>query len=189
MKEGLSTCPAAGRTGCTDCRPSPANDLSRFWLANTMRTLTGSLLALAVLAGSISAEDTAATGVAWQPDLKSAHLAAKESGKPILIVFGAEWCTYCHKLEREVINQPETAAYINENFVPLHLDFDKEERVAELLDVKSLPCTVVITANAELLGKYVGYADTPKYTAHLETAHEAFETLQTAAAESETTVR
>lgn len=120
--------------------------------------------------------------VHWQPDLKSAHKLAVAQGKPILLVFGAEWCTYCHKLEEKVIDQPEMAAYINANFVPVHLDADKEKRIVEILDIDSLPCTVVLSPGADLLGKFPGYADAKKYTANLTKSQQAFRELQTAAA-------
>jgi uncharacterized protein YyaL (SSP411 family) len=121
-----------------------------------------------------------AAGVHWQKDLKTAHRLATAQNKPILIVFGAEWCTFCHKLERNVINQPEMAAYINAHFVAVHLDADKDRKVADLLEVDSLPCTVVLSPNADLLGKFKGYFDTAKYTAHLAKAQEAYRELQTA---------
>jgi thioredoxin-related protein len=134
-----------------------------------------------VLAGVASAEGPG-TNVRWQKDLKSAHKLAVSQGKPILIVFGAEWCTYCHKLEKNVIDQPETAAYINANFVAVHLDADREKRIVEILEVDSLPCTVVLSPNADLLGRYTGYADARKFNANLAKSQQAFQELQTAAA-------
>jgi uncharacterized protein YyaL (SSP411 family) len=120
--------------------------------------------------------------VQWQPDLKAAHAAAVAQNKPILIVFGAEWCTYCHKLEREVINQPEMAKYINDNFVPVHLDLDHDKQAAEILKVESLPCTVVVSPKAELLGRVTGYQDADKFGKKLAQAEAKYREVQTAAA-------
>lgn len=145
-------------------------------LASLAALLTGFFVAHSLLqAGS---KDKAL--VRWQPDIKSAHKIALAENKPILLVFGAEWCTYCHKLERETINTPGMAAYINENFVPVHLDADKEQRVTELLDVKSLPCTVVISPKAELLGKFTGYCDAAHYEEKLVKSQEVFRSVKTA---------
>jgi uncharacterized protein YyaL (SSP411 family) len=131
--------------------------------------------------GSLSAEGPG-KNVHWQKDLKSAHKVALAEGKPILLVFGAEWCTYCHKLEQNVIDQPATAAYINANFVAVHLDADHEKRVTDILEVESLPCTVVLSPNADLLGRFEGYAEAAKYTANLEKSVQAHRKLQAAAA-------
>lgn len=155
-----------------------------------MGRLTAVLLAgvIGLTCAAGRAGDTAA-GVQWQKDLKTAHKLAVARNKPILIVFGAEWCTYCHKLERNVINQPEMAAYINEHFVAVHLDADHDKKVAEILDVDSLPCTVVLSPNADVLGKFKGYADARKYSANLTKAEEAYRELQTAAAEGRAVTR
>jgi thioredoxin-related protein len=147
------------------------------------RRLLLSLLTLGTLwIGHTAQGEGPGKHVHWQRDLKAAHKLALAQGKPILLVFGAEWCTYCHKLEKNVIDQPETAAYINANFIPVHLDADKEKKIVEILEVDSLPCTVVLSPAADLLGKFPGYADAKKYTANLAKSQQAFRELQTAAA-------
>lgn len=145
-------------------------------------------LLLTVVSVAVAVEPHA-PNVQWQKDLKSAHKLAVAQNKPILLVFGAEWCTYCHKLERNVLNQPDTAKFINTNFVAVHLDADKETKVMELLEVQSLPCTVVLSPNADLLGKFNGYQDTSKYTQNLTQAQTAYRKLQTAAAAGSTVTR
>lgn len=146
-----------------------------------LRCTLAACLSIAFLhTGSLSAEGPG-KNVHWQKDLKSAHKVALAEGKPILLVFGAEWCTYCHKLEKNVIDQPATAAYINANFVAVHLDADREKRVTDILEVDSLPCTVVLSPNADLLGRYEGYAEAAKYTANLEKSVQAHRKLQSVA--------
>ena len=147
-----------------------------------MSRIIGVTVCAVAMANLVAQAADPGPGVHWQRDLKSAHKLALAQGKPILIVFGADWCTYCHKLERNVINQPETAAYINANFVAVHLDADHDKKVAEILEVDSLPCTVVLSPNAELLGKFKGYAEAPKYTANLNHAQQVYRELQTAKA-------
>jgi thioredoxin-related protein len=151
-------------------------------------SLLSGLVAVLLLA-EVSFAEGPGKNVHWQKDLKSAHKLAVAQGKPILLVFGAEWCTYCHKLEKNVIDQPETAAYINANFIPVHLDADHEKRIVEILEVDSLPCTVVLSPNADLLGKYDGYAEAKKYNANLAKSQQAFRELQTAAASGGTVTR
>lgn len=146
-----------------------------------LRTTLLSGLSMLLLSGLLAAEGPG-KNVHWQKDLKTAHKLALSQGKPILLVFGAEWCTYCHKLEKNVIDQPETAAYINANFIPVHLDADHEKRVVEILEVGSLPCTVVLSPNADLLGRFEGYAEGKKYTANLEKSVAAHRELQATAA-------
>lgn len=138
------------------------------------------LALVAALGVAGRAEPTANSKVQWQPDLKTAHRIANERNQPILIVFGAEWCTYCHKLERDVLNTPATSAYINQNFVPVHLDLDKDKKAAAILKVESLPCTVVISPKAELITKFNGYLDAEKFQRKLAQSQQTFRATQTA---------
>ncbi|MBL8851808.1 MAG: thioredoxin family protein [Planctomycetaceae bacterium] len=96
-------------------------------------------------------------GVEWQSNLKAAHRLAVRDNKPLLIVFGAEWCHFCKKLEEETLAHPALARYINDTYVPVHLDFDKDDRVRDILQVERLPCTILLTKDAEILDRFEGY--------------------------------
>lgn len=98
-----------------------------------------------------------AVAVAWQANLRAAHKVAVQDNKPLLLVFGAEWCHFCTKLEQETLAHPALARYINATYVPVHLDYDKDERVREILEVERLPCTILLTKDAEILDRFEGY--------------------------------
>jgi len=124
-------------------------------------TLAGVAL-LGICAAWIHAAEPASqaagqAAVAWQPNLRAAHKLAVRDNKPLLVVFGAEWCHFCTKLETETLAHPALARYINTTFVPVHLDFDKDERVREILEVERLPCTILLTKDAEILDRFEGY--------------------------------
>lgn len=106
----------------------------------------------------------------WHRDMQKAHQMAINEGKPMLIVFGASWCKFCTKLEKETLTDPRMAQYISRNFVPVHLDLDKEKKVGKILGVKSLPCTVVLSPEADLLGKIVGYKSVESMQEQLQRA-------------------
>lgn len=99
----------------------------------------------------------AARGVHWHHDLQAAHKLAVASNKPLLIVFGAPWCGYCQKLEQETLADPSLAKFVNTEFIAVHQDFEKDHRVAEILEVKSLPTSVILNSDADLLGTIVGF--------------------------------
>ncbi len=148
-------------------------------------TLVAGLLLLA------SAESAMAQGlfsrkaeIKWQPNLKAAHDVAAKDGKPILIVYGADWCGFCKKLERETLADQDLVKYINERYVAVHLDLDRDKRVAEILEVSSLPCTVVLSPDADLLDKFIGYKEAPEFQQRLVTAQRLHQRLQQTAAVS-----
>lgn len=144
--------------------------------------LLGSGLVLGSLESLASAE-TAGTGAAaqklkWHKSLKAAHKLAIETDKPLLIVFGASWCHYCHKLERETLSDKRLVAAIERDFVPVHLDFDRDAKVAKILEVERLPCTVILSPQADLLQKTEGYTDYKGYVKILQASLEQRSAIQ-----------
>jgi thioredoxin-related protein len=123
------------------------------------RLLNG--LVLLGVCGAVAAAAGPKIGLDWQSDIFAAHKVSMRDGKPMLLVFGADWCFFCKKLEQTTLAEPEMVRYINENFVPVHLDVDKDKKVASILEVKSLPCTVVLSPNADLLGRIEGFEKAP----------------------------
>jgi uncharacterized protein YyaL (SSP411 family) len=64
--------------------------------------------------------------VDWYPWGEEALARAREDDRPILLSIGYSACHWCHVMERESFEDEETAAYMNEHFVPVKLD--REER-------------------------------------------------------------
>jgi len=117
----------------------------------------------------------------WQSSLKEAHKLAIQQNKPIMLVFGAEWCGFCKKLEKTTLANPQLAKYVNDTFVSVHIDVDEEERVAQILDVKSLPCTIILSPNADLLGRFEGFLKPAPMYEKLTSAKKLHTNIQQAA--------
>src|SRR3954447_204011 len=64
--------------------------------------------------------------VNWYPWGEEAHSRAREQDRPILLSVGYSACHWCHVMERESFEDPETAGYMNEHFVSVKVD--REER-------------------------------------------------------------
>jgi len=118
--------------------------------------------------------------VKWHDNLQTAYRQAVAQNKPILIVFGAEWCGFCTKLEKQTLKSPEVARYISETFVPVHLDLDKEKRIGEILEVTSLPCTIVVSPTADLLGRIDGFQGPVPFQEKLIAARQLYQSIQPA---------
>jgi thioredoxin-related protein len=105
-----------------------------------------------------------AESIHWLHDLKAAHKASVASGRPMLIVFSGPKCFYCRKLENEVFTQPGFARYVNKAFVPVHLNLEKNREAAQVLEVTSLPTSVILSSDADLLGSIEGFVSTREFT-------------------------
>ena len=64
--------------------------------------------------------------VQWYPWGDEAFQLAKKTGKPIFLSVGYSTCYWCHVMERQVFENPEIAALMNEHFV--NIKVDREER-------------------------------------------------------------
>jgi len=65
----------------------------------------------------------------WYEWGETAFTHAKSQDKPILLDIGAVWCHWCHVIDRESYENPETAKIINEHFVPVKVDRDERPDV------------------------------------------------------------
>ena len=80
------------------------------------------------LAGAASAylRQHAEQPVAWQPWGEAALTRARTEGKPIFLSIGYATCHWCHVMARESFCDPEVAARLNRDFIPVKVD--REER-------------------------------------------------------------
>jgi len=78
--------------------------------------------------------------VHWQPWDDAAIEAARERDRPLFVSIGYSACHWCHVMEEESFSDPDIAATLNEEFVPVKVD--REER-PDLDDVFMTVCQLV----------------------------------------------
>ena len=52
---------------------------------------------------------------------------AKTRGKNLLVAFVRDGCHYCHDMERKVFDDPKTAAWVEQCFVPVKINLSERE--------------------------------------------------------------
>ena len=67
--------------------------------------------------------------VKWHEWGEEAFARASAEDKPVLLDIGAVWCHWCHVMDRESYENPETAKLINEHFVAIKVDRDERPDV------------------------------------------------------------
>ncbi|CAN5594965.1 thioredoxin domain-containing protein [soil metagenome] len=70
--------------------------------------------------------------VDWRPWGPEALAEAKDSDRPVLLSIGYSACHWCHVMERESFEDDETAALMNERFVPIKVDREERPDVDDL---------------------------------------------------------
>ena len=83
-----------------------------------------------------------AAGIVWHKNFKEARELAKQSGKPMLIDFAADWCKPCKEMERRFWPQPQIIA-LSEKFVCVALNFDAGGPEVSRYKVDRIPAVAV----------------------------------------------
>jgi thioredoxin-related protein len=82
---------------------------------------------------------------------------SKFEKKKVLLHFTAAWCNYCWVMEKETFNDPAIISSLNENFISIKVDFDREKKTSDFYQVRGLPDTIFIAENGQIIGRQPGY--------------------------------
>ncbi len=123
------------------------------------KTLCAAML-LAALAPAWAAE--------WMTDFEAAKAKAAAENKAVLVDFtGSDWCGWCIRLRKQVLDTPAFEAYAKDKFVLLEVDlpqnpkFDRAQlqRNQQLCDqygVTGFPTVLVLTPKGDVVGGFNG---------------------------------
>src|SRR6266478_9719023 len=95
----------------------------------------------------------------WRSDYNSARKEANEKNLPILIDFGTSSCFWCRKLDESTFRDPRVVALMNERFVPLKIDAEREVHLTNHLRIESYPTIVLATSEGKILSYVKGFQD------------------------------
>jgi thioredoxin-related protein len=119
----------------------------------------------------------------WLTSLDQAKQAAQKDNKAMLLDFtGSDWCPYCIKLKKNVLDTPEFGKFASQHLVLMEVDFPQKKKQSsevkkanaklnQQFAVEGYPTIVVLNAQGEKLGALEGYdGETPsEYIAKLNT--------------------
>jgi thioredoxin-related protein len=136
---------------------------------NSRTPLKGLGLATSVFCLLSSVFSARAEDVDWRTDYNAARKEAAEKGRPILLDFGYEGCTFCRKLDVTTFRDPEVIKRLNAGFVALRIDIEKDPRhLAEQLGLQKYPTVVFATPEGHVLGSIEGYQEPGPFQANLD---------------------
>ena len=98
-----------------------------------------------------AAAATASTQVEWRSWGPDAFSEAVDTDTPILLSLSATWCGACHEMDARTYSEPRVAANVNDSFVPIRVDVDRNPRVRERYAMGGFPTTAFLTPRGELL--------------------------------------
>lgn len=100
---------------------------------------------------------------------EEALTAAKAEKKLLFIDFYTTWCLPCKKMTKEVFPDKTLGDFMNQTFVSIKLDAEKEgKQLADLHKVQAFPTFVVVDAEGKEVMRSVGYKQAPEFLADLQ---------------------
>jgi thioredoxin-related protein len=122
--------------------------------ANCCRRTAGLLLVLTTLLGSARADE-----IHWRFDYGAARKEAQDRDLPLLLDFGTETCHWCKRLDATTFRHDTIVGIVNQRFIPLKIDAEKQSTLAEALHIRSYPTLVLAGADGKIIGTLEGYLD------------------------------
>lgn len=139
-------------------------------LSSTSRPLGRySVLVLALLA-TWSSGAAAAQEIMWRQDYNAARREAVETSRPLILDFSTENCFWCNKLDASTFREPNIITVINDRFIPIKVDAQKNTYLTEFMRIQSFPTIVLAAPDGKILGTIEGYLESNRFHEHLQRA-------------------
>lgn len=83
---------------------------------------------------------------------------SRETNKPVLLIFGADWCKYCQRMKSETLNKDKVKECLK-NYIVLNIDVDKDPSITNKMNVKILPSYIITNYDKNILKRSKGFMD------------------------------
>lgn len=100
---------------------------------------------------------------AWEAYGAAAFERARREKKPILLVGSASWCHWCHVMDETTYRNELVGRLLGDQFVAIRVDIDERPDIAERYGDWGWPATILLSPEAEEIGKYRGYIDAERF--------------------------
>ncbi len=98
-------------------------------------------------------------GISWERSFGAAQKRARAEGKPLFVDFWADWCGWCHQLDRTTYVDPAVVK-ASADFVSVKVNAEgdrSDSEIAQRYNVSALPTLLFLSPNGRTLARLDGY--------------------------------
>jgi thiol-disulfide isomerase/thioredoxin len=90
----------------------------------------------------------------------------KKNNKKILVMFGAEWCSWCKRMQKETLSNTEVKQKLD-GFVLCYVDCDKQRNLADKHKIAGVPAYLIVSPQGTTAKTGSGYRSVPEFLSWL----------------------
>ena len=98
---------------------------------------------------------------------------AGRDGKVVFLDFYATWCPPCRRLDAVTWKDPQVAAWLEQNAIPLKIDAERNTALAERFMVEAYPTLVFLDPSGREVRRVLGFRDPQAFLIEAKSAQTA----------------
>lgn len=128
------------------------------------------ITAVATTTKPATARANAEGALSWQTDFTAALAQAKAENRQVFLFFtGSDWCSWCMRLNKEILTTPEFTQYAKEKLILVEVDFPKKRpqsatlqrqnaKLAKRFNIEGYPTVIMLDSSGKKVDE-LGYQE------------------------------
>lgn len=121
------------------------------------------LLTLTATVSAVDFENTTIKGLNITDDVDGAISEAQTQNKKVALIFDQNSCVYCEILKDNVLTNSDVQKDLNENYIVVLVDINKNPNIAAKYDVFGTPTVQFLNSTGKEIGKIEGYVESDQF--------------------------
>ncbi len=96
--------------------------------------------------------------IGWHSYNTGMEQSTKEQ-KKVFLHFFATWCSACKEMKSRTFQDPQIINYLNQHYIPIIIDSDKNKELAKKYRVRGLPTTWFLTHDKKRISGLPGFIE------------------------------
>lgn len=93
----------------------------------------------------------------WQDNFQQAVRVSQQTGRPLLVKVGADWCGYCRRMDQETFANHSLMNRLSNDFITVQLNADQNRELMQRMRIRTLPTVLVMTPDLTIAQRTEGF--------------------------------